>query len=71
MENALSNLSSEDLGTYLLSKGIPQDVIDNLQGHAVDGESLIAMNNDHIKEVAPRIVDRIKLGKVISELKVW
>ena len=65
MENALSNLSSEDL----LSKGIPQDVIDNLQGHAVDGESLIAMNNDNIKEVAPRIVDRIKLGKVISELQ--
>ena len=62
----LVGLSVEELADRLLLKGISQDAVNKLKEHAVNGETLMALTDDHLKEVTQRLADRINLRKIIS-----
>ncbi len=68
--SSIKDLSVKELGDFLLSKHIPQDVVDNINEHGVNGETLLIMTSEHLKEISPRIVDRISLEKIVSDEKV-
>lgn len=67
MDVSIKTLDTNGLSDLLLSKGLPQDVQDSFFQH---GETLLEMNEDHLKEVAPRIGDRITLSKLIAGERV-
>ena len=62
----LEDLSADELSLFLSSKGIPQKVLDNFQSHSIDGETFLSMSDGHLKEVAEKIPDRVKLKKIID-----
>ena len=68
--SSINDLSVEELGEFLLSKDIPQGVVDNIKMHGVNGETLLLMTSEHLKEISPRIVDRISLEKIVLDEKV-
>ena len=37
---------------------------ENFQEHGIDGETFLLMSDDELKEVAPRMADRMKLKKL-------
>lgn len=55
------------LADFLLSKGVPTDVVENFKTHGIDRGLFLSMSEDHLKEIAPRIVDRITLQKIASD----
>ena len=67
--SSVKDLSVEELGEFLLSKDIPQGVVD-IKMHGVNGETLLLMTSEHLKEISPRIVDRISLEKIVLDEKV-
>lgn len=64
----VKKFSVEDFVEYLGAKEFGDDVLDSFKSNGIDGESFLAMEEQHFKEVAPRIVDRIKLKKIQVEL---
>ena len=56
-----------ELADFLLSKGVPTEVADNFKMHGIDGGLFLSMSEEHLKEIAPRIVDRITLKKIASD----
>ena len=48
---------------FLLLKGVSQDVLDNFNQHGINGSTFLEMNEEYLKEVAPRIADRINLNE--------
>lgn len=40
----------EELDSLLQSKDTPQDVVDYLNEHGVDGKTLMLMTSEHLKE---------------------
>ena len=62
----LEELSADGLFAFLLSKGIPQTDLDNFEKHSIDGETFVCMSDEQLKEVAEKIVDRLKLKKIME-----
>ena len=60
---AIKILSVQELCGLLCPKGISEDVAENFQEHGIDGETFLLMSDDELKEVAPRMADRMKLKK--------
>lgn len=67
---AINALTVSGLLDFLLSKEVSQDVLNSFEHHGIDGAAFLEMNDEHLKEVAPRIGDRIALKKLLSESKV-
>lgn len=70
MANSLEEFDVEDLAGFLLSKGVPSDIIESFKEHGINGQTFVQMSEEHIKELAPRIVDRVNLKKIASNDKV-
>lgn len=63
----IDRLSPEDFLQFLSSKNFSDDVVDKFMANGVDGETFLQMSDELLKEVAPRIVDRVKLKKLQNE----
>ena len=69
---SVKGLSIDDLADYLLLGGISGDTVDKLKDHGVGGDTLLEMTDEHLKEVAPKIADRVNLKKIVSAKQtVW
>ena len=66
----LERLSAEDFLEFLLSKNFSTDVVESFRENGVDGTTFLHMEDEHFKEVAPRVVDRINLKKLQSSYMV-
>ena len=64
MATAVKNLDSESLASYLLSEGLSVCIADTFEANGIDDETFVSMTDEHFKEVAPKIVDRVKLKKL-------
>lgn len=65
----MSTLSPEGLVQFLSSKNLGSGVVDNFKENGISGEAFLLMDEDHLKEVAPRLLDRIYLKEIqMSEL---
>jgi len=66
----MERLSCTELGRLLDEKGlcgVAEAVVDN----DVCGETLLELTAPEIKELAPKIGDRVKLRKIISQSQVY
>ena len=59
-----------ELGRFLTNKGIQEEVVDALIENEVTGESFLLLTEQEIKEIAPRIGERVKLRQLINKHKV-
>lgn len=60
----LIQLDVDALVDVLEAKGVPLEVAQNFRNHEINGEAFLMMTDDHLKEVAPKIGDRITLQKL-------
>ena len=57
-------LSVNDLFDLVLESGVTSEVADKILEHGITGEIFSAMTEEEIKEVAPKIADRVALKKL-------
>lgn len=61
-------MSVQDVCDMLLLKSVSQDVVNNFEKHGINGEVFICLTQDaeYLKELAPRISDRVMLKKLVD-----
>lgn len=61
-------MSVKDVCDMLTTKGLSGDVVDRFEEHGITGEVFICLNQDadYLKELAPRIADRVVLKKLMD-----
>ena len=58
---SVSTLSEAQLYRFLLDQGFSEQVATVFQENDINGAVFCQMTDEHLKELAPRIVDRVKL----------
>lgn len=62
----MRDLSVDDLAEFLLSKQLSVDIVYSFKEHGIDGQTFLMLTEDHLKEIAPRIADRVNLKTIVS-----
>ncbi len=65
----MEGLSCTELANFMLDNGISESVIDNFVTNEVTGECCIQLTEMEMKELAPKIGDRVKLRQLITKHK--
>ncbi len=65
----MEGLSCTELADFMLDNGISESVIDNFVTNKVTGECCIQLTEMEMKELAPKIGDRVKLRQLITKHK--
>ncbi len=65
----MEGLSCTELVDFMLGNGISESVIDNFVTNEVTGECCIQLTEMEMKELAPKIGDRVKLRQLITKHK--
>lgn len=60
----------DELAEFLLSKQVPADVVECFKEHGINGKTFLLLTEDHLKEIAPRIADRVNLKTIASDEQV-
>ncbi len=60
----LSSLTVTGLANFLIEKGFSEDIVFAFEENGIDGETFCDMSDSHMKEVAPRIAERVKLKRI-------
>lgn len=58
------SLDAGGLAEFLSLQGFSEDVVFNFEDNEIDGSCFLMMTEQHLKEAAPRLVDRIKLEQL-------
>ena len=66
----MKDFSVVELAKFLLSKQVPADIFECSKEHGIDGQTFLLLSEDHLKEIAPRIVDRVSLKSIASDEQV-
>ncbi len=66
---AMEGLLCTELADFMLDNGISESVIDNFVTNEVTGECCIQLTEMEMKELAPKIGDRVKLRQLITKHK--
>lgn len=45
---------------------LSQDVLRKMQEHKIDGDVFLELNDEHLREVAPLLGDRVKIKRVLN-----
>lgn len=62
-------LGCNELGEYLLAKGLNEEVVSNIVANRIDGELFTGLSEVDIKDLAPAIGDRIRLRSILDDTK--
>ncbi len=65
----MEGLSCTELADFMLDNGISESVIDTFVTNEVTGECCIQLTEMEMKELAPKIGDRVKLRQLITKHK--
>ncbi len=63
----MEGLLCTELADFMLDNGISESVIDNFVTNEVTGECCIQLTEMEMKELAPKIGDRVKLRQLITK----
>lgn len=66
----MDKLSSLELCEFLSEKNIADDVVDAIMDNELTGEHLLLLTEMEMKELAPKIGDRVKLRQIVTSYKV-
>lgn len=68
---ALRSLSCESVCSFLKGKipSLSENIMEKLKQQKIDGEVLLELDEDYLRELAPLMGDRLKLKKVIMAEK--
>ena len=60
--------SPEDVCKFVKDQfpAISEAVMDEITSHDVDGETFIALDDENLKEIAPKLCDRVKMKKAVQ-----
>lgn len=45
---------------------IPTDVLEEITCNGIDGETFIELNDEYLREIAPKLCDRIRMKKAVN-----
>ena len=63
---SLSSYCVEEFALLLEEEDFPQDVIEAVIKNEIDGEIFMDLSEDYLKEIAPRLKDRVLLKRLQS-----
>ena len=66
----VEQLTVSDLFDFLEDSGISAQITNAILENDVGGKELLCLSEEEIKELAPKIGDRVKLRSLISKYKV-
>lgn len=64
MAESLELLSVEDLAECIIASGVSIEAVENIRKHDISGEIFMSMDNEDIKEIAPKMSDKVRLKKL-------
>ena len=67
MDPEFEALSPGAVRRYLKERSVSDDVLEKILEHKIDGEVFLSLNDEHLREIAPLLGDRLKMKRVISE----
>lgn len=65
----MEGLSCFELTEFMRDNGIPESVVGNFASNEVTGECCLQLTEMEMKELAPKIGDRVKLRQLLTKHK--
>lgn len=67
MAAGLEGLSAEEICTYVKEQipSISDEILEKFEEHKIDGSVFLELNDEYLREIAPRLGDRLKLKRII------
>jgi len=69
METFNSEMTPEELGYFLQECGLQDDIASAVVQHNISGAAFIELTEDDLKELIPRIGDRIAIRRVVKRIR--
>lgn len=68
LRDYINGLNLEDFGDFLLEKGIHEEVASLFISNRITGSAFLRLSEDDIKELTPRIGNRILVKELLKEV---
>lgn len=69
---ALEDLNCDDLGQYLTDNGCHEEVVSTIISNRINGELLLELQEEDLKEMFPVLGDRMTIRKILDRIRqVW
>lgn len=68
LRDYINGLNLEDFGDFLLEKGIHEEVASLFISNRIIGSAFLRLSEDDIKELTPRIGNRILVKELLKEV---
>lgn len=67
-ESRFEDLSPEKLCVFIKNEipKLSEEILTKILEHKIDGETFLCMNEEHLREIAPLLGDRLKLRRVLT-----
>ena len=69
MAAGFEGLSAEEICTYMREQipSISDEILERFEEHKIDGSVFLELNDEYLREIAPRLGDRLKLKRIIAK----
>ena len=62
----MESLTCEELAEFFADNGISLDVVRAIEANEITGEGFLSLSELEVKEIAPKIMERVKLRKLVT-----
>ena len=71
MATELEGFSPGEICAYVKDQipSISNEILDRIKEHEIDGSVFLELNDEYLREIAPRLGDRLKLKRIITRTK--
>ena len=68
MAAGFEGLSPEEICAYVKEQipSISDEILERFKEHKIDGSVFLELNDEYLREIAPRLGDRLKLKRIIT-----
>ena len=68
MAAGFEGLSPEEICAYVKEQipSISDEILERFKEHEIDGSVFLELNDEYLREIAPRLGDRLKLKRIIT-----
>ena len=69
MAAALEGLSPEEICAYVKEQipSISSEILERFKEHRIDGSVFLELNDEYLREIAPKVGDRLRLKRIITK----
>lgn len=71
MATGLEGFSPGEICAYVKDQipSISNEILDRIKEHEIDGSVFLELNDEYLREIAPRLGDHLKLKRIITRTK--